>query len=398
MRRRWIMKSTSLSKKEFFPGAMIYYTIGESNEKYRAKITEISHCKYKTDMYDDVSELAGKDLSSCMMGVRITGKVLEDLFFRKLYSQRLGIGVYYHTNLMDQVNCVIVSLERNERTSYYLFVPGVNVRHDGLVEFLKTMGVFFQASYDSDKKGEMPNDEQLMLGFKITFDTDYYEKVSYVHSMQKACVKRLKHKLELSWRPLPNILDNPELNQYPEDWNDAWNAVAQSHDIHAHIGLKYALTIGKFDNGLQIIMPVNRYTLEQFFSFPAIMDLPEFEDKVKFEYIEHYEDNYPQVIPRYNDYIDIIGVDDTLTLKYKDHLICPVSHPNVPAYMNVLVLDMECEEDSWGKIHEMILKTIDLPESDIPEHSIFRNTDFISSVKKCQEKLCQKINQQLSDI
>lgn len=383
------MKTSASYNKEYFPGAVVYFTLnGDRTKKYRAKITDITHHKYSTDMYDNVEDKAGTTMDSCMMPVRVTGKSLQDLFFLEVYSEECGVWLYYHLNISNHVNCVVASFkDKDDRQVYHLFVPSRRVRNDSAIYFFSNMNNMYTAMKARVRQsGKMDEDTIIKAVCKLV-DTNYSEKVTFVHVMQKSCAKFLGKRLELSWKPLPDILQNPELNQYPEDWEVAWKMQMQNGEgLHGDLGLKYALNIGVHEDKMQLIMPINEHTLRTFFSFPNKMDISKFEEDVKMDYVELYEDNYPQVLQRMNQIIDIVGVKDTLSLKLDEYIIRPLNRNpmNIPTYMNVMIVEMFASEKDVDKMFDMCCDILELPEEEIPENSIFRNPSFVKNIEDQQ--------------
>ena len=107
-----------------FPGAIVYYVVtGDTKKKLRGKIKAIKNHSYDSVVYDKTDYDSNAKYDCQMTGVRVSCDVLEDLFFRKKEYPNAGITLYYHTNLMERINCVVVCLENNGRKQFFMIVP-----------------------------------------------------------------------------------------------------------------------------------------------------------------------------------------------------------------------------------------------------------------------------------
>lgn len=355
---------------DFFSGAIVYYVVnGDKRIKLRGKIKSIKNHCYKSTVYDKTDYDTNAKYDCEMTGVRVSCGVLEDLFFRKEEYPNLRMILFYHTNLMERINCVVVCLENNGRKKFFMIVPckeSMTTTYIHLINDLdKTLALADGIVANNAKLDNLKSLE----GIAQFFGTKTVEEVVYVHNMQTKCTKYYGHPLKLHWRPLPKMEDNPEVNIYPEDWFEAWN---NTNSI-ACLGLKYAYNFYRKNGEMMAVFPITKEVLDVFFSIPQGADKDAFLADIEYECFNDILDKYPEIIPRLNDTVRLVSGsyhEDYTILNY--YITYPmVREAAIPQYKNSLHVKFQVDEDSVSRICKQFAATFKLPKEQLPEYSFF---------------------------
>ena len=178
------------NSRDLFPGAIVYYTInGDTRIKLRGKINSIKNHRYDSSVYDK-TDGASKATYDCQMtGVRVSCGVLEDLFFHKREYPNVGITLFYHTNLIYRINCVVVCLENDGRKKFFMIVPcreSMSSLYINLIDDLdETLAIADEMVANNAKLENFKSLE----GIAKFFGTETVEEVVYIHTMQQKYVK-----------------------------------------------------------------------------------------------------------------------------------------------------------------------------------------------------------------
>ena len=381
MRRRWIMNYAKTYKsKEMFPGAIVYYVVtGDTKKKLRGKIKAIKNHSYDSVVYDKTDYDSNAKYDCQMTGVRVSCDVLEDLFFRKKEYPNAGITLYYHTNLMERINCVVVCLENNGRKQFFMIVPCKESMTTTYIHLINDIDETLALGDVLVANNAKLDNFTTLGGIAKYFGTETVEEVVYVHTMQSKCTKYYGHPLKLHWRPLPNMEDNPKVNIYPEDWFEAWN----NADSIACLGLKYAYNFYRKDGEMMAVFPITKEVLDVFFSIPQGADKEAFLADIEYECFNDILDKYPEIIPRINDTVRLVSGsyhEDYTILNY--YITYPmVREAAIPQYKNSLHVKFQVDEDSVSRICKQFSEIFKLPKEQLPEYSFFyRNYNCVTLI------------------
>ena len=356
--------------RDLFPGAIVYYTInGDTRIKLRGKINSIKNHRYDSSVYDK-TDGASKATYDCQMtGVRMSCAVLEDLFFRKREYPNVGITLFYHTNLIERINCVVVCLENDGRKKFFMIVPCRESMSSVYIHLIDDLDETLAMADEMVANNAKLENFKSLEGIAKFFGTDTVEEVVYVHTMQQKYVKYYGHPLKLHWRPLPNMTDNPEINTYPEDWYEAWN----NANSVAYLGLKYAYKFYLKDGEVMAIFPITNDVLNNFFSIPMGVDKDAFIRDLEYEYYGDIVDKYPEIRPRLNDTVRVVCGGTLEAYPFLSYNITAFRHRDapVPQYKNSLCVTFSIDGESVNRFCKQIKTAFAMPKDQLPEYSFF---------------------------
>ena len=363
---------------DFFPGAIVYYVVnGDKRIKLRGKIKSIKNHCYDSTVYDKMDGESEATYDCQMTGVRVSCGVLEDLFFRKEEYPNLRMILFYHTNLMERINCVVVCLENNGRKQFFMFVPCKESMIKLYIHHINDLNGTLTWANAMIVNDERLNNFEALKSIAEYFGTKTVEEVVYVHNIQTKYTKHCGHPLKLHWRPLPNMEGNPKFNQYPEDWYEAWN----NADGVACLEMKHVYLFSVDEaKDMTAVYPITKEVMEYFFSIPLGVDKDAFLSDLEYEYFDDIVDKYPEIIARINDTVRfIIGSshEDYSILGF-DFTFVRNREIFIPQYKNLLFVTFQLDEEAWPRFNKQVKTIFNLPKEQLPEQSFFYNNyDYV---------------------
>ena len=97
--------------------------------------------------------------------------------------------MYYHTNMIDRINCVVVCLENDGRKKFLMIVTCRESMSSLYIHLIDDLDETLAIADEMVANNAKLENFKSLEGIAKFFGTDTVEEVVYVHTMQKKYVK-----------------------------------------------------------------------------------------------------------------------------------------------------------------------------------------------------------------